>query len=344
MTDSRTQRAGIPKERGHDETSLQRLRPWLTRLYPHAWRLRYEAEFSSLLDECLNSPLEVLDVLLGAFDAHLRLLSGESLNWRIMNMLNKIRTTILIVFAAYIGYIIAGFALVGLADDSPMATLMKTDPALSAAWKTIAAGALIALLAVVIGGLPLAITVLRRALSGSQRDRGWLLVPVVAFLALVAYGVLVFSVGKGLLQIQGVVPVVQPGTFPPGNRLLLAGWMAVFILGAIASTFAVWKAVSGTDSEQETFRLFKTETTIRIYHFAMLPALITTLAMLVMLAATIAWGWMSFSALPGVLSGNYGSWGMSTQLWYYGILALMSLSTLAAAFGMLRARGSQKQV
>jgi len=108
----------------------QPLQTWLTRLYPRGWRARYADEFNALLEQCLNTPLDILDVILGALDAHLRLLSGEDLNWRIMNMLNKIRTSLLIVFAAYIGFVVAGFALVGLADDSPMLALMKTDTAL----------------------------------------------------------------------------------------------------------------------------------------------------------------------------------------------------------------------
>ena len=61
---------------------------------------------------------------MGALDAHLQLLNGENLPWRLMNMVNKLRTSLLIVFAAYIGFIIAGFSLVGLADDSPMLALM----------------------------------------------------------------------------------------------------------------------------------------------------------------------------------------------------------------------------
>jgi hypothetical protein len=325
-------------------SAVQKIRPWLTRLYPRDWRLRYEAEFTALLEECLNSPLDVVDVFLGAVDAHLRLLSGDSVNWRIMNMLNKIRTTILIVFAAYICFVIAGFSLVGMADDSPMAALMKTDAVLSTAWVTVQAGAAVALLAVVIGGLPLAITVIRGALTGSRRGLGLLLVPVVAFLALVAYAGFVFAVGTGRIHLEGVVSVVQPGLFPPGNRLLLTGLMATFVLGAIASTLAVWKVVSQTDIEQETLPVLHGRAQVKIYSFAFLPAVITAAAMLVMLAATITWGWVSFTALPFVLAGNYGPWGTSTQAWFAGIIALMTLSTLAALFGIARGRTAQKMV
>src|SRR5512135_2593966 len=103
------------------------VRAWLTRLYPRSWRVRYADEFEALLEQCLHSPLDVLDVMLGALDAHLQLLNGENVNWRLMNMLNKLRTTILIVFASYIGFVVAGMSLVGLLDDSPMIPFMKTD-------------------------------------------------------------------------------------------------------------------------------------------------------------------------------------------------------------------------
>jgi hypothetical protein len=321
---------------------IQRLRPWLTRLYPRSWRMRYEEEFSALLEQCLQSPLDVLDILLGALDAHMLLLSGENLTWRVMNMLNKIRTAILIVFVAYIGFVIAGFGLVGMADDSPMIALTKTNPALTAAWNIIQAGAAIALLAVVVGGLPLAIIVIRRAFSHSHQGLGLLLVPVAAFLVLVAYVVFILAVGAGRIQLPGVVPVVQPGPFPPGNRLLLAGLMDTFILGATASTLAVWKVISRTDVEQETFWAIGRGITVKIYQFAYWPAVVTATAMLVMLAATLAWGWLSFAALPGALAGNFGPWGTNTQAWFIAIIGLMTLCTAAACLGVVRGRSRQK--
>ena len=322
---------------------MDKVRPWLTSLYPRAWRDRYAAEFDVLLEQCLHSPLDIVDVFLGAVDAHLQLLNGENLSWRMMNMLNKLRTTILMVFAAFIGFIVAGFSLVGLADDSPMIPLMKTNPALAAAWTTIQIGAVVALLSVVIGGLPLALTVVRRALAGDRRGRGLLLVPVFSFLALVLYLGFVFLVGTGRIQITGVVKVVQPGYFPPGNRLMMEGLMLVFILGAIASTLAVWKAVSNTEVEQETFHAVGRSLTVKIYTFAFVPAVITTLAMLVMLVATVTWGWLSFSALPQVFTGNFGPWGTSTPAWFFGLLVVMVACNMLALFGLRRGRAARTE-
>ena len=43
---------------------------WLVRLYPRAWRRQYEQEFTRLLEEYNSSFMTVLDVILGACDAH----------------------------------------------------------------------------------------------------------------------------------------------------------------------------------------------------------------------------------------------------------------------------------
>jgi len=256
-------------------------------------------------------------------------------------MLDKIRTAILIVFAAFIGFIVAGFALVGMADDSPMIALTKTSPDLAIVWMVIQASAGLALLAVVTGGLPLAVMLIRRAVSGSHQGLGLLLAPVIAFVVLVGYVAIIMVVSLGRIQLPGVVPVVQTATFPPGNRVLLAGLMVTFVMGALVSTLAVWRVVSHTEIEQDTFRAFKREFTIRIYQFAFWPAVVTTVMMFVMLVATVVWGWLAFSALPGVLGGNFGPWGTSTLGWSIAILLVMAGSAGVAGLGVLRARSNQ---
>ena len=86
-------------------------------------------------------------------------------------MNNKRRTAILVVFTAYIAFVVAGMSLYGLADDTPMAALMKTgrDLPLLLSWLTVQAAALVAFASVVIGGLPLAWIVVRRALRSRAR-------------------------------------------------------------------------------------------------------------------------------------------------------------------------------
>jgi hypothetical protein len=49
----------------------------LLRLYPASWRTRYGDEFGALLEERQLGPFDVLDILLGALDARLRLRSSD---------------------------------------------------------------------------------------------------------------------------------------------------------------------------------------------------------------------------------------------------------------------------
>lgn len=316
----------------------QKVRQGLIHLYPSAWRKRYGEEFTALLEQSLHTPLDVVDVFLGAIDAHLQLLSGENLSWRMMNMINKLRSTILMVFAGFIGFVVAGFALVGLADDSPMMPLMRTNTSLRISWSMIQVGAVVALLSVVVGGLPLAITVIRQVFKIKQ-GRPWLLmVPVFSFFALMIYLLMLLLVSRGLIVIPSVASAVTPESFPLGNQLILAGFVLVFVIGSILSTWSVWKLVSSTGVEQETFRYAGKTKVINLYQFAFIPAMITACAMLVMLIATLVWGWLSFSSLPGAFFGNYGLWQTNTQVSYYGIILLMLLSTLLAFIALGRNR------
>ena len=315
-------------------------RTWLVRLYPRDWRERYGDEFEALLEECLHSPLDVLDVALGALDAHLGF--THETNWRLMNMVNKLRTTTLIVFTAYIGFIIAGFSLIGLVDDSPAAQLMKTDTVLSSVWKTIAVASGITLLAVVAGGLPLAVSVIRKAFTTSRRMLRLLLVPVYAFLAIVIYCLFMASLAFGWLHLPGVVQIVSPDNFPIGNRILLGGLMLVFILGAIASTIAVWKAITGLDENEADIKDDSRFNSPKVYQYTFTLAIVTGLGMLVMLAGTLVFGWLANSALPEWFTSNQGLLLTSTSLSYGATVTIMILSTAAAFFGVARGLSARK--
>ena len=313
------------------------LRKRLIDLYPRTWRERYGDEFGILLDECLHSPLDVLDIFLGALDAHLEF--PYEMSWRLINMTNKLRTSILMVFTAFIGFIIGGLSLQALVDDSPVGPLMRTNLPVLAAWTTIEAGAAIALLAVVIGGLPLALTVIRRALTSSRRDLSLLLVPVWAFGALILYSGFLALVASGSIHISGVARSVSPGNFPLGNCLLLGGLMLVFLLGAAASAAAVWKVVSNADGSETTFQILGQQTFVKLYHHAFLPAVVTTLAMLLMLLATLAFAWMAGSLLPDWFHGNNGLLLVNTSISLSITILVMVLSTALACFGVLRGYG-----
>ncbi len=315
------------------------IRNWLVRLYPRWWRARYGEEFKALLDECLHSPLDVLDILLGAFDAHLEL--SHETNWRLMNMNNKLRTTILIVFAAYIAFIIAGFSLTALMDDSPLVPLVESNPILSASWLTIEAGSVLALLAVVIGGAPIAWTVIRRVFTSQRKDLKLLFVPLYSFLAIALYTFFLISASFEWIQIPGFQPVVHNGVMPSINRILMTGEILVFVLGAIASTVAIWKVISHADVEEGTFPLLGKGRNIKLYEFAFPPAVVAALVMLVMFVATVVWGWLAFSSRPDLFTGNMGVMMTSTRGSFSFTVIVMALASIAACYAVWRGKSSR---
>jgi hypothetical protein len=319
-----------------------KLRARLLHFYPLWWRERYGDEFEALLEEGLRSPLDVLDILLGALDAHLEL--SQETNWRFITMNNKLRTTILIVFASYIAFIVAGFSLSAFMDDSPLVPLVKSNPALTDAWLILEAGSVIALFAIAIGGTPLAWTVIRRTFTSHRTDLRLLLVPLYAFLAFALYTFFLISASFEWIHIQGFEPVVQNGVMPPVNRALLTGEILVFVLGAIASTVAVWKVVSHTDVEQEAFSLIGKQKTIKVYEFAFGPAAIAALAMLVTFLATVVWGWLAFTLRPDLFTGNMGVMMTSTRGSFAFTLTLMAIASLTACLAVFRGRSSRREL
>ena len=105
------------------------LRPLLVRCYPARWRVRYGDEFEAILEERPLGPFDAADILLGAFDAQLRLRNvgaaittgrGFSMSLRIGG------------FAAIIGgalwplgfYVFADPAGAGLSADRAVAALV----------------------------------------------------------------------------------------------------------------------------------------------------------------------------------------------------------------------------
>ena len=82
-----------------------------------------------------------------------------------------------------------------------------------------------------------------------------------------------------------------------GKITSLADWKLGSILWdepydtAIASTLAVWRIISRTDIEQETFQVVGRTMNIGLYRFAFIPAVIASFSMLIMLLATITWSW-----------------------------------------------------
>jgi len=284
---------------------------WLVRLYPAGWRERYEDEFMAMLEDARPSLTDYADILLGALDARLFLRDATG---RTLTMLTRYRAASIAVFCSWILFVLAGLALNGMLDDSAYVPLMRERADLHAAWLFLQAGALISLLAVLVGGLPIALAVWRN----SPAQRRWFLIPAICFL-LVAAPVAVAVI----LTVTGVLkPVAAP---PPWGHPAVIGYQILFVLCAAASTYAVTRAVQLGSVGEETYR------------FALIPATVTVGAMALMLGATVVWGLLVGAALPDVFYRAPGAWpsNLTFASWLI-VVIVMAFATVVGTIVLLR--------
>jgi hypothetical protein len=246
-----------------------------------------------------------------------------------MNSSSTLRRAEITVFCAYIAIVLAGLYLYGLVDDSPFIPLMNTNIELAAAWYAIEGAAMIALAAVVIGGLPIGLAVVRYSLAHDRRSLLLLATPVIALGVLLAAGVLAF-----LALIATPPPqVAYPQLAAP---LIIISFGALFIIAAVVSTAAVCIAVLRSQVDEQTIRLPGITIIIQPYKFALLPSAVTTLAMGIVFAATLAWGLIARTQAPNVFNDS------QIVVSWVGVLAVMGLTTLVAAFAVVQAYTSRK--
>jgi hypothetical protein len=291
--------------------------PLLLRLYPARWRERYGNEFADLLDDCQPSLWDLCDVLRGAVDAQLHI---DLLLERIPPMRDQLRRAEITVFCAWIAFVIAGLAFQKVSEYDDFLNAAHASPLIGASYLALEVGAVVALLAVLAGGLPLALSALRHALAARRGDVLLLLgVPVLAFMGLVMYG----YVGLQVVGSAATPSSASAGPTPQGKALFL-GLIGVLILGAAASSWAVSTAISRSAVDPHWYR------------FARLPALVTVLSLAVMCVATVTWGLALRAERPQLFTGDDGIVATSTALSWLIIAAVMLLATLVALAALFR--------
>src|SRR5262249_55686141 len=154
------------------------------------------------------------------------------------------------------------------------------------------------------------------------------LIPVICFLLVIAPIVIAI-----ILTQTGVLhPLTTP---PPWTHTAVIAYELLFVLCAIASTYAVARAVQLGSVGEETYR------------FALIPATVTVGAMAVMLAATVVWGLLASAALPAEFYRTPFTWPSNlTFVTWLLIVVVMAVATAVGALALLRgfaARGGGSQ-
>jgi hypothetical protein len=263
---------------------------------------------------------------------------GEEGRMKQMESADRLRRPEMIVFCAYIAFVVAGMVLYGMVDDSPFIPAMNQHFELAAAWYAIAACSGVALLAVVTGGLPFGLAIVKRIFTEKRRDLLLLMaVPLIGLAALGTFVVVVaittrfFSNFSNFSNFSDFSPAQQVDRWVP---LVLAG---LFIVATIASTVAMCLAVVRSDPGEQVLRMKGITIIVQPYSFAVIPAMVVTLAMALMLAATIAWGLVASVEAPQGFDAQASIAGPADSIMYVGIVAVMFASTLVAVLAAVAA-------
>jgi hypothetical protein len=285
----------------------------LLRLYPLSWRDRYGEEFAAVLEACPLRLTTIVDILLGALDAHI---NPQDTTGRIMQMINRPRRSAIVVFWAYIAFVLAGLNYFKSTEDD-LKRLMDGRPDVAAAFFAIEAGAGLALLAVLAGGVPLALAALRRAWEQRRWDIPLLLaVPPVALAIWLGWtAIIAFVIGRRTPPAPGV---------DARAGLVFLSWGGLFVLCALASTSAVSIAMSRSELNPRLFRL------------ALRPAVAATICMAIVLAALVLWGLAVHTDVPSYFSTSDTPFRIPYAVTWFADVAVMVVATLVAAVALVR--------
>ncbi len=287
----------------------------LVRLYPRAWRERYEEEFVALLEGRPTSVLDLYDVALGVLDAWLR--PQVASERRVALMRSRMQASVLLVLWAWVGVVVAGVGFQKMTEYEDFARAARENITVGAAFDMVVVGAVVALAAVLVGGGPIVFAAVREAFAEGRKDVVLLL--CVPLLSLVAFVGFVLLVGEVLCPVLGCLTahsLVNVALF-----LSIAG---AFVLAAVASAAAVSAAVRRSGVGE------------RLYRFALYPAALAALAMVVVSIATLVWGLALWAQDGTLFTGDEGILATPTFGTWLVILAVMSGSTSAAVAAVVR--------
>jgi hypothetical protein len=279
----------------------------LLSLYPRSWRDRYADEAAVVLEQQPVSLKGVLDVTSGALDAHLH---PQYATGRGAVAATRLRTSALTIFCAYVGFALAYITLQRLADpQAPYDAVARAHADVGVTFIAIVAGSVLAALAVVAGGLPIAWVVVRRALAARRRD--------ILALCLVPPLALASFAGWTLVVARLVAPAGTPPRVSTALQwALVVSWEGLAVLTVLASTAAIVLAIT------------RGEVSAALLRFALAPAAIATAAMGLTLAATVVWGVSVTVYAPHLFDRDIGA------IWFLGVVGLMAISTGVAGVSL----------
>lgn len=248
------------------------------------------------------------DVLLGALAEYSLLILGTLKGSPLMV---QYRRSASVIFGAFIAFVIAGIGFQKSGEYIMKTSLPDTYPLLAISYNAMMVGAVVALLAVLVGGVPIAFAALRYAVAHRRGDiLARFAVPPVALLVIIAGGFIVISYNIGG---NTAATIHTPARFAAIGSLVV-----LFILGAIASTYAVVDAIARAEIPEGLLR------------FALLPGVVATIAMVVMVLAHLLWSFTLWQNAPDIFWGDDGILATSTLVGMIVQVVVMVFATIVA--------------
>jgi hypothetical protein len=283
----------------------------LLRLYPAAWRARYQDELEAVLEQHTITIATIVDLLWGALDARL---DPAFTSERMFRPMSRLRASAVALFLTFAAFILGYGAFTRLTDPrTPFLDAAQAHPELLTALNVIADATALGLLALALGGVPIVLDIAWRA----WRERAWrtlvfLALPVALLAVAGAFG---YFANNNLLTYHRNGYVI--GTSGDIAVLIIAGALA-FGAGLVATVVVGWTVA-------------RSQISLGVLRYARWPALLLTLSMATATGALIYWGAQSFIVSRWLFNGYASACGTACPggVDYTNQIDIFSLSVVA---------------
>ena len=296
----------------------------LVSLYPRRWRTRYGEEFAALLEEHPFSFKTFANTFCSAAEAHMRAAVSHQCDWGIV---------VGSIWSAWIAAVFAGLILYGTVDDSPLLASMNQNSIFAASWTVIQIGCILAVSAIVMAGLPLALSMGLYAMRERRRDVSLrLAVPFIAASVLIAWvAAVLISSGGHWAASPWAVAFSRPD-WPTGTVRWITGSIsaALLILCCFASAASVTALLRKTRLLNLRIALPGGSLQLEPLSFAAMLAPCVATGIFIMLVGVVVWGCIAIRLSATAFHGCVGPLGLtSLTAWVlsaviFGLAALIS--------------------
>lgn len=279
--------------------------PWLLRLYPRAWRERYEEELLAVLEDHQVTLATVLDLLIGAVDANFNYNRSTE---GVQSMVNRLRSGTIMIFCAFMLFGVGWSMLQRLTDPmNQFEAVAKFHPAFEVFFVVDFIVGCLSFLAFVLGGLPVFFFSVKRAIANKQKNALLPLWIAVSCLLICGFATAILAnwqhIGYALTHIY----------------IFFAGYFLLFAVLLIVGTVAVSLMIARTNFELSELR------------YTRMPEIIILACMMVaVVCSTILIGLIATQA-PQLLNTQ----DVNRQMFIAGI-SFMTLATIFASLGLKR--------